>query len=497
MESADYLCDGNLFIGENGQIFVLKDFYRRKNEKNYNLEHILKQPSLYPELDINLTKLMMREVPERKVNPDRSRFVNQLNKPFPELKNTENEVYINNFPEIGDDLINEFVQKAGLEFYRKDIVSRVKFNPQNGKIDYLDPKTGKPTDLPAQGIFDENKITMYNEIVLFSKEDYNSVLALDEEIKKQEKMTPEKTIWDVRDTVLANKSAKEKALYKVYERMQTKETSVKKALWHEIRHFKSNLLIEARLLKENSLNLTLKNLFAKNIDDERSAFFEETAYSINTYLEKGNYTNFSMFGEADKLIVGMLKKYQYNPKLSDEEKQEKTFRFLTDYPKLMSITYTLWNNDLNDYKDDIAGISREDAFKQPLSRETEKDNSEYKLMRSLMYSYKMFNPYSKKYEQRDLSQKMMIMQNGKSELCDVSQNMEKLNGFLNIAETFKTEINEISKALKLSQLTSMLTLKKMPKDMVKRARQLAKNRFSQSSASSHFTFVQNTTSISI
>ena len=50
----EYMQDGNLFVGENGEIFMLKD-YQRIKDKDYRLQDVLTSPGKYPELDIPAT----------------------------------------------------------------------------------------------------------------------------------------------------------------------------------------------------------------------------------------------------------------------------------------------------------------------------------------------------------------------------------------------------------------------------------------------------------
>lgn len=141
---------------------------------------------------------------------------------------------------------------------------------------------------------------------------------------------------------------------------------------HELKHFKNNLLLESRSYKESAKNLTLENIFNKDIDDERSATFEETLYALNTYLQQENYRDFSMFAENDRLLVSALKTKLAKPDISEQEKEQNIRSLATDYPKLMNLNYILWNNEAEDYRESLAGIALEDAEKQPLFKETEK-----------------------------------------------------------------------------------------------------------------------------
>ena len=50
----EYMQDGNLFVGENGEIFMLKD-YQRIKDKDYRLQDVLTSPGKFPELDIPAT----------------------------------------------------------------------------------------------------------------------------------------------------------------------------------------------------------------------------------------------------------------------------------------------------------------------------------------------------------------------------------------------------------------------------------------------------------
>lgn len=476
----EYLRDDNLLIGVNGEIFVLKYGHKAPAGKDYALNNILKHPAQYPELDIPATKTILSEVPPRKINIDRDAFVNELNRPLPQFTDTPDKKYFNSFPEISDDFIANFAQKTGLSFCRKDVYSHARYNEKTGAVEYTDAK-GNPVETPSLGLYCEHKITIFNEIISMSLQDYQMVTQIDAQIMAKEKENPAKNYWDLRDEILENKSPKEKAMFKVFQSMKEKDVNVKKTILHELKHFKTNFLLESRQYKNNSKNLEVANIFAKNIEDERSASFEETMFSVNTYLENGNYDDFSMFNEDDKLIVLMLKKYRNSTKLSAETKQEKIFSFLGNHPKLLASSFSTWNDKLDDYKDDITTLSSQDAKKQPCLKATEKNDEEYRILRSIMYSYKVFDPRQKKYEYKDLSKEIMVLENGNPVIRDTSQNLEPLKSFINIPAVFRDEIAKISKERKVKEINFKLDSKNVPSYLLSKAKNLSRKHFHRTS----------------
>lgn len=485
----EYMQDGNLFVGENGEIFMLKD-YQRIKDKDYRLQDVLTSPGKYPELDIPATTALSAEVPPRSVNLDRSGYVNELNNPLPVYKDTPDKVFFNEFPYISDDFISDFARQAGVRFYRKDVYNHAAYNPQSQEIEYTDEK-GRPVDIPSSGLFADNEITIFNEIVSLSREDAALVRGLHQEILQSETANPELSYWDARDRVMKNKTDREQKLYKVYQRMLEKETAIKRTILHELKHFKNNLLLESRSYKESAKNLTLENIFNKDIDDERSATFEETLYALNTYLQQENYRNFSMFAENDRLLVSALKTKLAKPDISEQEKEQNIRSLATDYPKLMNLNYILWNNEAEDYRESLAGIALEDAEKQPLFKETEKNNEEYLQLRSIMFSYRVYNPESKSFTCLDLSRELKTLgKDGKQKLVNVRENPEILKNFINVSAFFRQEIADINKKMKTRKLRSQMYCRNIDKALIARARELSRKHFRQSAALSKHDYVK-------
>ena len=287
-------------------MFVLKPYQTLKN-KNYTLKRVFEAAAAYPELDVAATKVLSHEIPPRQVNIDKDNYINELNKPLPNIQVSADKVLLNSFPHISDDFISDFAKKAGLHFRRID---------------------GKNVDIPSLGLFCDNEIQIMNEIISLNKDDYLAAQKNEQAIRALEKNDPELTYWDAKEKVLATKSLKEQKLYQVYERAMQKENRVKRTILHEIKHFKNNFLIESRQYKSDSKNLSVNNLFNRCIDDERSASFEELISQINEYLEQEKYNDFSMFGEDAKTLVQTLKHINNKKDLTDEEKRKKIINII-------------------------------------------------------------------------------------------------------------------------------------------------------------------------
>ena len=251
------------------------------------------------------------------------------------------------------------------------------------------------------------------------------------------------------------------------------------------------MLLESRSYKESAKNLTLENIFNKDIDDERSATFEETLYALNTYLQQENYRDFSMFAENDRLLVSALKTKLAKPDISEQEKEQNIRSLATDYPKLMNLNYILWNNEAEDYRESLAGIALEDAEKQPLFKETEKNNEEYLQLRSIMFSYRVYNPESKSFTCLDLSRELKTLgKDGKQKLVNVRENPEILKNFINVSAFFRQEIADINKKMKTRKLRSQMYCRNIDKALIARARELSRKHFRQSAALSKHDYVK-------
>ncbi len=475
-----YDTEGNIFVGNNGELFVLKPYQTLKN-KSYALKQVLGAPAVYPEIDISATKALSLEIPPRRVNLDRDNYLNELNKPLPNIQIGADKVLFNSFPHISDEFISEFAQKAGLQFRRQDVYNHAEFDENTKKIKYTDLK-GKPVDIDAQGLSYDNCIWITNEIISLNKNDYLAAQKNEQAIRDLEKANPLLTYWEAKDQVLAKRSLKEQKLYNVYERALMKEHEVKRTILHEIKHFKNNFLIESRQYKEGYKNLSVKNLFNRCIDDERSASFEELIYSINTYLEQEKYEDYSMFGAPAQSLVQYLKRINAKKELTDEEKKQKIVKYFTNLPKLMSFEYIQWNDELPKYIEDFGGIVKEEAERLPYLKETEQNNEEYFQQRSIMYSYRIYNPETKKYDYHDLSQQIYGQVETDEKLVNVCEHPEVLSEYINVDKVFQKDIAEINKLLKLKRVRESLDFKKFDKTLLARGKNLSQRWFQRSIA---------------
>lgn len=483
-----YEQEGNVFVGHNGELFVLKN-YQKIREKDYELNKVLLFPTKFPELDITSTQILAQEIPPRHINLDKDEYINELNKPFPNIKIGSDKVLLNNFPKISDEFISEFAQKAGLQFYREDVYNHAQFNEKTQEIDYTDEE-GQAVDLPNLGFFLDNEITIVNEIISLNKEDYETAQKNEAAIKALEEAEPELTYWEAKEKIFSQLSLKEQKLYDVYERGKNKEHEIKKTLLHEIKHFKNNFLLESRQYKDDYKNLSVKNLFNRCIDDERSATFEEILYEINTYLEQGKNNDYSMFSQESKFIVKKLKSINNQEEKSTEAKREEIIKFLTNSAKLMSLNYIQWTKHLEEYAEEFNNIVREDVEKLPYLRETETANEEYFKQRSIIYSYRVYNPATKKHEYQDLSQTLYGQNRKNKERTDVRAHPEVLSDYINVDKEFQKEINDINKQLKFKRVREALAYKNFDKAILGRGKKLSKQWFHQSSANQKAQYIK-------
>ena len=229
--------------------------------------------------------------------------------------------------------------------------------------------------------------------------------------------------------------------------------------------------------------MSIKNLFNRCIDDERSATFEEMLYEVNTYLEQGKDDDYSMFSEDSQFIVKKLKNINNQNNISKEEKKKKLHNVLTNSAKLMSLNYIQWNSVFKNYLEDFNNIVREDVEKMPYLRETETANEEYFKQRSIIYSYRVYNPETKKYEYQDLSQTLYGQNRKNKERTDVRAHPEVLSDYINVDKEFQKEINDINKILKLKRVRESLSYKKFDKGILYQGKKLSKQWFRKSYAS--------------
>lgn len=380
-----------LVLGLNGSVLALRGFPNLSKEdiqkyEQISFDHIRENHRSFPEVDYFNSAMLDVEVPSRSVNFSNLQYSSNLNKELPCNLDTPNIKHINHSQLIQDDEVPNIIKNLGLSLRKENVYTHMEWNEKEQDV-ILRDENGEETSFSNLGIANDSEIVLYDEILCLSNKDYKTINSIISAINN-------KATSETSASILKKLPIGDILLYAKYTKYKNNCLSRKKVIFHELKHIKSQLLVENRELKPNSKRLSVEDIYRINVEDERSAYLEETMSSISQYLQKGKYEDFSMFTKEDSWLVKTLK--QQSPQNIEEK--------LCDYNYIVNETLKNWDNDYaSKYHAPMIEHCTYQARSCPLSKEEDKNRSEFFLQRSIMYSTQVFNPKTKKHEIKDLS----------------------------------------------------------------------------------------------
>lgn len=387
-----------LLLGENGSVFVLRnntcpnETVLQKLEKTAFAE-ILSTPKNFPDIDFFNTLMLSVEVPARRVNIENSKYINNLTKPVTIPANTADRIFVGKPVDINLSAISPFVNRIGITLERQDIYAHVNWDEQENRI-ILKDKKGEEIELSLADT-DGKRITFFNEILSFSLQDYKKILETEQSIASAyEQKKGEYTYWDISHQVTSKLSDKDYFMYQTYANNKERDNLLNKVIAHEIKHIRDDLIIENRSLKPDSRNLSVEDEHQREIDKEKSAYLEEMFVCINEYLQQGDYNNLKLFGEEHNWILKSI--FNKSP--------QEINKVLSNHKFLVSTALDKWNKSYSEvYGEQVSSICAYNARRRPLCKKEDENRKEYFLHKSILYSFRLYNPITHKYEQKDLS----------------------------------------------------------------------------------------------
>lgn len=384
-----------LLCRKNGSIIALKGNPILSDEDLEQYQKPLSEVLKYKGVDLANSLMLSIEVPQRCINLENSVFTNNLNCPFQTPVIAKGEILVNNFKNIADEIIPPFASKIGIQIKRADHIYRVSYNETENCIDYFNQQGEEEEGVGCAHVIG-NEITINNEVLIYSEKDYSLIRSSEQKVLERMHQQNAEPIsrTEAEELTLDELPDKEYFLFKIFLENHKRNAEIPKSLIHEIKHIRTAFSLENRSQKINTKRLQIADMLRCEIDDEKTAGLEETFSSINTYLEKGDYKDYSAFGESEKWLVSLI----------SNKSPIEINEILGNHKAIVKAAGYLWNKKrFPEYKQQVEKVGLYNIRRAPLSPSEDKDRSEYILRHSMMYSFSLFNPQTKKYEQKDLS----------------------------------------------------------------------------------------------
>ena len=353
--------------------------------------HISDHIPAYDAFDVANTEFILDETLGYHYYKNRAAYENRLlTEPYPAAANQPDVLHFDS--RIGDDLVPEMIKNIGFKIVPVDEVYDVTYNHSDNSYEIRDPAGGEFKQRVATVLHSENKMEVVRNHFKFSHDDYERLTQLLNDFERQRQSNPRLSLQSFINSLGNGRS---KALMQVYKTAYFPQPEKESMLLHELKHVKNAIFYAGLELKNDARRLSIEDLYRLKVEDERSAYFNEWLDGINKYLQKGDFSDYSMFGNSAGTIVNKLKSLR-----TDGEKQA----YVTDYRKVMSDFVDWFNANKQGYYE--AQFNRNVTVataRLPLSAEPDSDRREYKRLRSLFYRYEVYNPQTRRMEYKDLS----------------------------------------------------------------------------------------------
>lgn len=309
---------------------------------------------------------------------------------YPPAANQPNVFHFNAL--IDDNLVPEMIKNIGFNIVPCDEIYDVTYNPAKRSYDIMD-SAGNPYKTRVATVFhNENRMEVVRNHFRFAPNDYNRLITLVQEYERQKQQNPALSIVSYTSHLHDNR---DHALMRVYEKAYNPDIEKQMTILHELKHIKNAIFSAGVELKKDARRLNIDDLYRLKVEDERSAYFNEWISCINTYLQRGNFSDYSMFDNCSHTVVTKLRNMR-----TDAEKQA----YVTDYNRLME-DFASWfqANKQSYYERQFSGNLAAAVQNLSLSSEPDTDRREYQKLRSLYFRYEIYNPQTRRMEFKNLS----------------------------------------------------------------------------------------------
>lgn len=310
-----------------------------------------------------------------------SEFINEVGVSAPEFVVDDNYIYICPIYSVETVRIPLLLQRAGLKIKKE---KRIAYLASSNNTEYpynIVNKDGSLFEPEVSGVANDLEIIIYDEVLALTKDEYNTYLRTEQLVKSgklKEITNDDLCLWALVDA-FQSENKKEKI----------------DVVFHEIKHAKNKIIKFDYIFENPDLKFSAIDIYNIQKDDELSAKIEEVIQAINAYNQSENKNDFSMFESF----------YPLQQLLHVKPKSE-FLKLLSDIPSVVKIICADWHKNYGTYYDaQFIQNTSVDMNQLPIRCfATDTDGSDYNKIRSLMFTYSVYNPTTRTYINMDLSQ---------------------------------------------------------------------------------------------
>ncbi len=303
--------------------------------------------------------------------------------------------------QIPETLVPRMLKSIGIAIKRETLSHFVRWSSVTYKVEIVPER--KPCYASR---FDNKSIVVVENSYVFEPEDWRIVKKIEQMFIKEKvrrkkswflKEKPDELLLDniFRKLFKEKELIKYRALYAAYREVRRIRNDYAGAFIHSFHRFRNKILLENRCLHQRSVALHPQDMYNILAEDERSAAFAVTIHHINRYWQGGGWNE--LLSKEPCLAV------------LDDRPQETRDSLLKNMEFVLNIKLKHWvENELKTcYPEFIRQLPAIEA-QNSIAKGEDDAHREYLLQRSLMYSFRVYNPETGKFEYRNLSRYIKI-----------------------------------------------------------------------------------------
>ena len=345
------------------------------------------EKEMFSRVDSENTDFLEKEIAHSNLDKRINNYKNDLNtNNYPvNIANQPNVLHFDN--SISDTEIPPLIKNLGFNIEAQDDVYDVVFDAAENEYKIKDFKLRRATVYNK-----ERKINFVRNHFRFPADEYKTITRLIASWNRAHQLYPAFNIYHFAAKIA---DAKECSLFKIYANEYSIVSHRILSLKHELTHIKNEALVAGAGLKKSAKRLSVEDYYRLQVEDERSAYLSQVVNAANMYLQKGNPNDTSMFDvESRKLVKTLL-----------TLPEDKRFELVQKPDVLLETAFEAFerghrkNYDTKQFKKNMDL----EMQKVPLSAPWDNDRSEYFLYRSLLYRFRLYNPQTKAYEEKNFT----------------------------------------------------------------------------------------------
>jgi len=362
-----------------------EQFFARTNLNGFNTGNLNVNGA---QVDLDNTDFINREIPGYRYRKQPNEFNNGLQtNNYPANVRQSNTLHFDN--SLADSMFPAVIRNIGYKIEPVDKIYNVVLNPVTNEYEVPGKENTSAT------VYKENKrMEIVRNHFKFPPAEYARLQGMIVQFEQARQANPKIDILEYADNKYPNR--KEHSLFNIYAQEYLSLRHIDKTIGHECDHIIDGVFYDGLGLKDDCKRMTVENCYKVAVDLERKAYFGQLIRSLNTYLQNGDLSDYTMFDNESRPFAERLNA------LPDDAARR---AYATDYPLLMREMFAQFDQyhkaeyDANQFPAYVDSVVK----KLPLSVPEETNDEQYLRLRRLYYQFDVYNPTSGRMERVNLA----------------------------------------------------------------------------------------------